>query len=578
MLTLDEKLTAEPYQRRRPHRADHAPSLNSCWSLGAGRGTVMYHPKETTEIGAGLRYPIKDVMKTTTMYRHETTDLRGLGRMGHSGFFGTLGFFILSSAILGNTVFLNKAWAQTIAPPEVTHREQVAYKEEKGALPDGTGYLIRIPEEWNGTLIRDLDYVAMVGQQGRADRYEHLLNSGYALAGTGRHPLRQWQYDPAREISKLDLVLDRFEATYGEPERVIQFGCSGGGHVSLAVAEDFSDRIDGSVVLSGHTPVWIMNSFLDGWFALQSLLGEYYVEAGHGPASDLAITELLNDGSSNPSGHGMTGSLPEAWRKAFDAAQESPEGRARMALAFVLGQWPAWMADDTSKPDLNNVEELQEAMYHSLLRLSQSPGGEARIMFENSAQGQQLSWNENVDYAEFYENGNPALKNAVEQLYQEAGLDLQADIQKINDMPGVLASSHAMEYWSAPGRTIVGDPKIPVIRLHSLGDYQIPYTLMLGYEDLVAENGNSDLLRTALIRSTGHCTESAISTAESTAAIEVLNRRLDAGEWPSTEAKDLNALANSLGTGTPARFMPLGGHDVGEYNRAWVPAASSQDN
>ena len=135
-----------------------------------------------------------------------------------------------------------------------------------------------------------------------------------------------------------------------------------------------------------------------------------------------------------------------------------------------------------------------------------------------------------------------------------------------------------MEYWSAPGRTIVGDPKIPVIRLHSLGDYQIPYTLMLGYEDLVAENGNSDLLRTALIRSTGHCTESAISTAESTAAIEVLNRRLDAGEWPSTEAKDLNALANSLGTGTPARFMPLGGHDVGEYNRAWVPAASSQDN
>ncbi|MFS8174730.1 MULTISPECIES: hypothetical protein [Halomonadaceae] len=82
-----------------------------------------------------------------------------------------------------------------------------------------------------------------------------MLNRGYALAGTARHPLRDWQYDPAREVANLDLVLDRFEKTYEGPEHIIQFGCSGAGHTALAVAEDFSDRVDGAVALSAHTPV-----------------------------------------------------------------------------------------------------------------------------------------------------------------------------------------------------------------------------------------------------------------------------------------------------------------------------------
>jgi hypothetical protein len=268
---------------------------------------------------------------------------------------------------------------------------QTPFKEIRGTLPDGTGYMIRVPETWNKTLIRDLDYVSGSRNPERADRFEDMLKKGYAVAGTARHPLRQWQYDPAREIRNLDKVLDFFEASYGKPDRVLQYGCSGGAHVTLAISEDFSDRVHGSIALAAHTPVWLMNTFLDGWFALKALIGNYYVEAGHGPLTDLAITTLPNDGSSDASGHGMQGKLPEAWRKAFRAAQATPEGRARIALAFTLGQWPAWMTEDTPQPDLKDPEALQKAMYHAGLHISQSPGGEARIMFENAAQGQQLS-------------------------------------------------------------------------------------------------------------------------------------------------------------------------------------------
>lgn len=463
------------------------------------------------------------------------------------------------------------------AEPTVNQQSQEGYLEEIGFLADGTRYLIRFPNDWNGILIRDLDVADRVSQEPRRARYDYLLEEGYALAGTARHALRAWQYDPVREIANLDLVLDRFEAEFGDPEYVIQFGCSGGGHIALAVAENFHDRIDGAVALSAHNPVWLMNTFLDGWFVLQTLLGEYYEAAGHGPASDLVITGLSNDGSSSASGHGMEGELPEAWRRAFEAANQSEQGQARMALAFAIAQWPAWMADDTALPSYSDIEALQESIYHSLMRLSGSPGGEARIIFENGAQGQQLSWNENVDYAAYFDNANPALRVAVETMYENAGLDLESDIAAVNAADGVLASRYAVDYWGAPGRATVGDPQIPVMRVHSLGDYQIPYTLMLGYQQAAAETGADALLRTALVEATGHCVETAISTAESSAALEVLVQRLREGEWPDTDADALNALAGSLDD-SPARFIDIGEHRIEAYNRAWFPdrVATSQ--
>lgn len=456
------------------------------------------------------------------------------------------------------------------APEPKKIEARSGYTEQTGTLPDGTDYLIRVPDHWNGTLIRDLDYAQRITQDSRSSRYNYFLEKGYALAGTARHPLRAWQYDPAREIKDLDLVIDRFSEEFGEAERIIQFGCSGGGHVSLAVAESFSNRIDGAVVLAAHTPVWLMNNFLDGWFALQTLLGEYYENAGYGSASDLQIIDLPNDGSSNASGHGMEGKIPEAWSKAFKAANESPGGRARMALAFALAQWPVAMAEGATQPSYDDLEALQDAIYNSLQRLSGSPGGEARILFENAAQGQQLSWNDNVDYAEFLKNANPNLRESVEQLYEDSDLNLEDDLLRLNEKQGIKASQHAVEYWSEPGRTTIGDPQIPVLRLHEVGDYQIPYSLMLGYQEAVEDHGDPAMLRTALIDSVGHCTEAAISTGESAAAVDIMMERLDSGAWPETGPEAMNERARSLDE-SPARFIKVDQYDIPAFNRMWIP-------
>jgi len=106
-----------------------------------------------------------------------------------------------------------------------TAASQVTYTEEGGTLRDGTRYLMRVPSNWNGTLLRDLDYVTNVNDA----RYLDMLVRGYAVSGTARHA-RRWAgyYDPAREIAHLDTVLDLFVERFREPDRVIQYGCSGG--------------------------------------------------------------------------------------------------------------------------------------------------------------------------------------------------------------------------------------------------------------------------------------------------------------------------------------------------------------
>lgn len=440
-------------------------------------------------------------------------------------------------------------------------------REEKGRLPDGTPYIISIPANWNGVLVRDLDAVNRSEAPGLAPMYQDMLARGYGFAGTMRHRLRMFQYDPIREIANLDRVLDMVEDRYGRPGRVIQYGCSGGGHLTIAVCEDFSARIDGGVALAAHTPVWLMNSFLDGWFVLKFLLSPYYEAAG-GKAEELSIVGLENDGTANLTAHGRTGALPEAWRRAVQAAQQSPAGRARMTLAFCVGQWPAWVNENTPKPDLKDIQALQRSMHSALMQNAANPGGEARIMFENAANGEQLSWNDTIDFKRLYDAANPSLRAATERLYAEAGLRIEDDLNALNAEPRITASPHALEFWSAKGRTTQGTPNIPLLRLHMIGDYQIPPSLVEGYEAEVERNGYSANFRSAYLEATGHCN---FTAAESTAAIQSVLMRIESGEWPDVTPATLNQRAAALGTSTPSRFTDYAPYRHPIYSRTWLP-------
>ena len=415
-----------------------------------------------------------------------------------------------------------------------------------------TEYRIRVPENWNGTLISDLDYY----HAAESPKYLYLLERGYAFSGTLRRPERLNNYDPAHEIHDLVSVLDIFEEKFGKPKRTIQYGCSGGGNVATGMAEIHPDRIDGAISAGAPTSPWFTNSSLDGFFVLQALI-----------APELPIVNLPLHGEAIKT-------IGNKWRAALENAQKTPEGRARIALAVTIGQWPGWGGTfgenakaSVVEPDAHDEDALQESMYKTVSLVLPSERTFGHTMLELAAPGQ-LRWNTGIDYRDFFKNGNPLYQDAVLALYKKAGLSLSDELKQVNTSPRVKADPNAIRWWSAPGRTHLGKPKVPLIRLHDNGDLLVYPSMVRGYETLVANNGYSELFRSAYVNRAGHCT---YSVAEIAATIDTLERRIETGVWPSTSPDVLNELGKSLKSSDTAKFYEF--TSVKKYNRVWVPSA-----
>lgn len=400
----------------------------------------------------------------------------------------------------------------------------VTFNEFKGTFPNGTPWSMRTPAGWKGLLINDLDYVSARDNE----RSCFWLKRGYALSGTDRNPQRAFNYDPAREIQELLSVIDMFEQRYGKPSRVIQYGHSGGGFDALGFAELYPERINGVIAGCAHEQVPLLNMMHDGWFVLQALIAPELQIAGY---NDLAtVTDRAT-----------------RWRAALTAAQQTPIGRARIALAMTIGQWPAWSSPSKPRPDPADLNALQLAMFDSVLLNAGQPGGQSRFMSEHaggSPTPRQLSWNEGIDYGQLFRQGDPTHVRLVQSLYSSAGVDLQNDLSVLRSTQRIKADPAAIAFWSVPGRTVHGTPQMPVLRIHTIGDNVVPPQITDAYvQKIEANKGNAALYRSAFVDRPGHCT---FSAAESAAAVETLLSRLDTGLWPDTSPQGMNTRARAL--------------------------------
>lgn len=433
------------------------------------------------------------------------------------------------------------------AQPIAADTDAPTVRESGGVLPDGTEYRIRVPENWNGTVINDLDFV----NNSHNSLQELLLDRGYAVSGTKRHPLREQQYDPSQEIDNQVRVLDILENEYGEPDHALQFGCSGGGAVAMGIGEAYPDKVDGVIAAGYQTGVVIGNMWLDLLFILKGLLA---------PDSDLPVVGIATH---------EEGPVLAAWREVLDSAQETKEGRARIALAVALAQWPTWGALGNpipDKPDFNDPDSVQRAMYRSI-RDGMFAAITNRDVLENGAGGI-ASWNTDVDYERFYTNSEPAQNKLVRELYRNTELGLSDDLDQINQQPRVAGDRDAVDYWRVHPRTHAGRPNVPVLHMHTLGDAGLPPSIMAGYAARVRSEGKTSLYRQAFVDGAGHC---AFKVSEVAAAVETVLRRIDTGRWADTATPPrLNELGRSFEVDEP-RFIR---HRLPELNRAFYPDSS----
>jgi pimeloyl-ACP methyl ester carboxylesterase len=397
-------------------------------------------------------------------------------------------------------------------------------------LPDGASYKIECPAgAWNGTLfLYSHGYVTPGAPNPAQDAGDPvtagwLLDHGFALAGSS-YASTGWAIEQA--LPDQIGTLDAFGQAFGPPARTIAWGHSLGGIITAGLIQQYPGRFTGALpmcgVLSGGVATW--NTALDAAFAFQQLIVQSQsVQIVHiaDPAANLGRAEA-----------------------AASAAQQTPQGRARLALAAALGDTPGWFTPGSPEPAPDDFA-AQEANQFQWDRQVDFPFIFAFRAELEARAGGNPSWNTGVNYASDLEKS--AGLREVEALYQAAGLSLQADLATLDHAARVSADPAAVRYLE---RNITFDGKlpVPVLTLHTTGDGLVVPENEQAYRSVADQAGDQPLLRQAFVHRAGHCT---FTPAETVAAVRVLLNRLDTGSWDQAALgpASLNQQAAALGPG-----------------------------
>ncbi|MEV5866698.1 hypothetical protein AB0L79_08665 [Streptomyces tendae] len=415
-----------------------------------------------------------------------------------------------------------------------------------GRLADGTPYRFVVPDRWNGVVIVDLDFVSRPAEEPLT---AELTKRGYAVGGTTRD-VTGWRI--AEAIDNQASALGRFEEAVGRPRWAVASGRSMGGFVSAGAAQVHPDVFDAAVPfcggLAGAVGQW--NQKLDTVFTLKNLLF---------PDSTLPVTEIPADAEQ----------ATARWRSALASAQETPEGRARIALAAAIGQLPGWGLDAdgaaTPMPDPGDADAVQEGMYLALAGGAQPYIGQAmssRRSIEALAGGNP-SWNTGVDYARQFASASPEQRRTVREMYSRAGLDVRADLGALSRAPRIPADPAAVAYLEK-GIVFDGDLEIPVLTVNPIGDQISTVAQQQSYGAAARTAGKAALLRQSYVRSVGHC---GFTPGEQVAAITAMTQRLTTGRWSDWATPEgLNRLADRAGE-APGRYVH---HRPPVFNRPYL--------
>jgi pimeloyl-ACP methyl ester carboxylesterase len=395
-----------------------------------------------------------------------------------------------------------------------------------GALPDGAAYEIQCPAgPWNGTLfLYSHGYVAPGGANPARDAGDPvtagwLLGHGYALAGSS-YAGTGWAIQEA--LADQIGTLDAFDAAFGTPARTVAWGHSLGGIITAGLIQRYPGRFSAALpmcgVLAGGVATW--NTALDAEFAFQQLI-DPSVQVVH-------IT--------NPSAN------LDAAVKAATAAQGTPQGRARLALAAALGDTPGWFTPLSPEPAPTDYTD-QEANQFSWDTQADFPFAFAFRAELEARAGGNPSWNTGVNYVQVLARSADAREVAA--LYRAAGLSLRRDLQTLNQAARISASPSAVAYL-ARNIAFTGQLPVPVLAMHTTGDGLVVPENEQAYRSAVDRAGDGPLLRQIFVHRAGHC---AFTPAETITAVQVLVSRLDAGRWDlsALEESSLNAQAAALG-------------------------------
>jgi pimeloyl-ACP methyl ester carboxylesterase len=393
-----------------------------------------------------------------------------------------------------------------------------------GTLKDGATYEIQCPAgAWNGTLFLYSHGYVVPGSANPAEDVgdpitgAYLLAHGYALAGSS-YATTGWAIQQA--LPDQVNTLSTFDQAFGKPRTTIAWGHSLGGIITAGLIQDYPKLFNAALpmcgVLSGGVATW--NTALDAAFAFQQLI-----------APKIQVVNITNP----------TANL-KAGEQAVAAAQQTAQGRARLALVAALGDTPGWFTPLSPEPAATDyaAQEQNQFLWDTEVTFPFVLAFRAEL---EARAGGNVSWNTGVNY--FADLAKSVDRPEVTALYKAAGLSLTKDLLTVNSAPRITANPFAVAYL-AKNIAFNGEISIPVLTMHTTGDGLVVPENEQAYSSVVDRDGNGNLLRQIFVNRAGHC---AFTPAETIAAAQTLLNRLSTGHWNVPSPAGLNAEAAALG-------------------------------
>ncbi|MEU9153645.1 alpha/beta hydrolase [Streptomyces sp. NPDC048417] len=395
-----------------------------------------------------------------------------------------------------------------------------------GTLTDGATWVADKPEEWNGTLLlfsHGFGPTTAADAPSTAAR-QALLDAGYALVGSSYDPNgSMWALESAERDQFA--ALTAFRRRVGTPSRVISVGQSMGGLVNAQIARDGAGRVDGALGLCGLVAGGVD---LDNY----QLDAEYTLATFFDPTDADALVNLDNQTDA--------AALADRLTKAVEAAQQTPPGRARIALAAAYLNLSDW-APGQQPPAHGDFAGQEQQQYAWLAQGLLGFIVPARWSVEQSAGGN-TSWNKGVDYAGLLRKSAHAKQVAA--LYRDAGLDLRNDLNRLTRGAHITANPAAVAHLkrtSTAGQSLA----VPLLDIHTTADQLVPVEQESAFAGRLRVAGDSALLRQAYVARQNHCN---FTTAEVVAGLHAVEHRLETRHWDdAATATELQYSAEELG-------------------------------
>jgi hypothetical protein len=418
-----------------------------------------------------------------------------------------------------------------------------------GTTPDGGQWIADVPANWNGTLLL---YSHGFGLPLAADApdlntKQALLDRGYAMAGSSYDPNGSWWAlnsalnDQFSTLSQVEALLPH------APTHVFAVGTSMGGLISALEDEHSDGRVQAALTTCGIVAgaVQLNNYQLDGEYAMSQLLGD-------GSLKLVGFTNPVTDALFNTA---------YPLDNLAAAAQQTPAGRARLALAMSLMNVATWPVDQPMPARHDYV--AQEAGQYAI-EFGDKAGGTSPIQttmdfvefgryYIEQAAGGNAAWDKDVNFALLLARSPYAPE--VISLYRQAHLNLWSDLQNLTRHANITADPAAVRSLTASS-VPTGRLQVPELDMHTISDQLVPVQQENYYRHTVAFAGRSELLRQAFVQRQLHCH---FTPSELVAGVQAVQQRVQTGRWDDlAEPSALNAAANATGLdsfGTPA-FIP----------------------